>query len=105
MFHRNEGGGYSVTFTDFDSTARVFGEKGFDGGGYAWEAVVDALLRERAPEMLKRFRFDPEAGMFCAYGPDPDALAAVAELVRELVDDPALLRHAIDNADPELIEG
>lgn len=105
-FHDHDGS-YSLTFDDFSANAAdtVFEEAGFDGGGYGWEGVVRALVKLRAPTLKKKLSYDPEASMFCAVSTDRDALVQVAELIRTAVADPALLREAIANADPDIMEG
>lgn len=79
-------------------TLPVFAEAGLDGGGYDWQGAVHALVLGRDEKLLTRFRFDCEAGMFCAYGTDLDALHAVAGLVEELLGDEALLRASLAEA-------
>jgi len=98
---------FSLTFTQFDTNGAdaVFEEAGYDGGGYAWEGVVRALVQMKAPKLKKKLSYDLEASMFCAVSKDRDALVQVAELIRTAVADPALLREAIANADPDIMEG
>jgi hypothetical protein len=97
-------GTYSLVFDDFDATAEVFEEMDQQGGGYGWHGVVEALVRMKAPALRKKVNYDPEASMFVAYSKDRDALKEVAGLIRAAVKDPALLREAIENADPELMD-
>src|SRR4051794_34364644 len=52
-----------------------------DAGGYAVERLVKVLARAQDPALLRRVKFDSEAGMFCAYGEDLDALHAIATLL------------------------
>ncbi|OWK45771.1 Imm51 family immunity protein [Fimbriiglobus ruber] len=100
----NEDGTYSLIFTDFDGSAAVFEEMDQEGGGYGWHGVVDALVRMKAPKLKKRLDYDPEAGMFVALSKDKEALGQVAELIRNAVNDPKLLKEAIKKADPELMD-
>ena len=95
---------YSLAFSDFDPTAEVFEERGQEGGGYGWHGVVEALVRLRAPKLKKKLRYDPEASMFVVLSKDREALKQVAGLMREALADPALLRQAIENADPDLMD-
>jgi Immunity protein 51 len=94
----------SLIFNDFDSTADTFEELGQDGGGYGWHGVVDALIRMKAPKLKRKLHFDPEASLFAVNSKDQDALKQVAELIREAINSPELLREAIQNADPELMD-
>lgn len=95
---------YSLIFDDFGPTEPLFSDIGFEGGGYGWHGVVDSLIRIKAPELSGKVGFDPEAGMFVAHGPDLDALKEVASLIREAVQNPVLLREAIERADPDLMD-
>jgi hypothetical protein len=100
----NEDGTYSLLLTEFDATASVFEEMGQEAGGYGWHGAVEALVRMKAPGLARKVKYDPEASMFVAYGKDRAALEKVAGLIRAAIQDPALLREAIENADPELMD-
>lgn len=49
---------------------------GHEPNGYFWEGVANWLLeKDEAIKAIKgRFNFDPEGGMFVAYGTDKEAL-------------------------------
>lgn len=49
-------------------------EDGFEGNGYDWTSLAKVFLDEQKPELKKDIRFDPEAGMFCAYSSNENAL-------------------------------
>lgn len=100
-------GEFFLTFDDFGANGAdlVFDEAGFDGGGYGWHGVVEALVKMRAPKLKRKLNYDPEASMFAVSSKDRDALKQVAELIRAAVAEPALLREAISNADPDILEG
>lgn len=100
----HESGEYSLCFDAFEAAQDVFEEMGWDGGGYSWHGVVDALVRMKAPELAAKLDYDPEASMFVALSDDPEVLAQVAGLMREALGNPALLREAIEKADPELMD-
>ncbi len=78
--------------TDVDD---VIEELGHEPNGYFWEGVAQLLVSTEAPALEGRFSYDPEGGMFCAYGTDREALeelatrmsavAADAERVRQLI--------------------
>jgi hypothetical protein len=107
--HENSDNRYSLILDPYGpiylTTGSVFEAHGLDeSGGYAWHGVVDALVRMRAPEIVDRVKYDPESGMFAAYGNDRDALLRVAQLIREVQHDPDLLEKAIADADPELLD-
>lgn len=100
----HEDGTFSLCFEDFDATAATFEEMDQEGGSYGWHGVVDALVRMKAPKLKRKLRYDPEASMFVALSKDREALKQVAELIRNAIDDPALLKEAIENADPDLMD-
>lgn len=79
----------------------AFEAHGVEGGGYDWESIVRSVLLQEDPGVLERFRFDCEAGMFCAYGTDLSALHTVATIVERLLADTVLttrmLRYAADH--------
>ncbi|MEW6733097.1 MAG: Imm51 family immunity protein [Acidobacteriota bacterium] len=101
---KHEDGTFSLLFTDFDGTIGIFEEMGMEGGGYSWHAVVDALVRMEVPELSKKLSYDPEASMFVAISSDANVLKEIARLIRNAIKDPQLLKMAITNADPELID-
>ncbi|MFF6955013.1 Imm51 family immunity protein [Streptomyces sp. NPDC008317] len=78
----------------------VFEECEQYGSGYGWTGVARSAIRSRAPELLDRVSFDPEAGMFVAYGTDPEALQALGALLKEALTDKAVLKHLIETGDP-----
>jgi hypothetical protein len=95
-------GRLSLCFDDFRMPAiALFDERGLQGGGYTWEAVAASLVKMRAPDL--GLKYDSEAGMFVAIG-SRDALRAVAGLLQEAMLDPALMRQALDRADPDRLE-
>lgn len=104
-FHEHEGS-FSLTFDAFDTNGAdaAFEEAGFDGGGYAWEGVVRALVQMHAPK-LKKLSYDPESSMFCVVSKDREAIEQVAALIQRVLADPAQLRDAIAHADPDIMEG
>lgn len=95
---------FSLLLTDFDEGAEVFEESDYDPGGYAWHGVADALIRLRAPHLADKIKFDPESSMFAAYGPNRAALEELAALLKSAMDDHSLLRTALENADPDLMD-
>ncbi|MGW4356215.1 immunity 51 family protein [Nocardia sp. NPDC004582] len=79
----------------------VFAESGYDGGGYGWAGVARSAVATRAPELADRVSYDPEAGMFVAYGEDAGALRQLGMLLQEAHRDPAVLSGFIEAGDPE----
>lgn len=54
----------------FDSRA----DEGFEGSGYDWEGLAKVFLDEKCPELISEINFDSEAGMFCVYSKNIEAL-------------------------------
>jgi len=54
------------------------------GPGYAWERIARKVARAAK---LRGVSFDPEASMFCAYGPDRTALVKLSALLQPYLDD------------------
>ncbi|WP_328289588.1 Imm51 family immunity protein [Nocardia aurantiaca] len=83
------------------ATEPVFAEFGYDGGGYGWAGVARTAVMTQEPGLGERVNFDPEAGMFVAYGQDAEALRRLGALLRDAMADPAVLRRLIAAGDPE----
>ncbi|CAM3259300.1 Imm51 family immunity protein [Stackebrandtia soli] len=73
----------------------LFAEYSLEGSGYDLGSIVHALVLTEDAVLLKRFRFDCEAGMFCAYGSDLEALYAVATGLERLLADTELVRSML----------
>ncbi len=104
FFENSDGGPHSLIFTDFDPYADLFGEAGYDAGGYAWHGVLEALVRLNAPLLKKHLSYDPEASMLVVVSPRREALEQAAALIREACANPDLLRQAIKQANPRLMD-
>lgn len=96
-------GSYSLMLTEFDAWHDAFEEAGYEGGGYGWHGVADALIRLKAPKLKKKVQFDPEGGMFVAFGTDRDAIVQLARLLKEALTDPAVLKEALATVNPKLM--
>ena len=73
----------------------VFEERaddGFEGNGYDWASVAQVYLDDTQPAWREDIRFDPEAGMFCAYSSKPESIAAFALAFHAACADTARLR-------------
>lgn len=93
---------FSVPNSDIESAELIFDQMGYDTNGYAWDAVVDALVRMRAPDLVSKLNYNSEGSMFCVESSDPEALKQVAQLIRDALQNVDLLKEALKNADPEL---
>jgi hypothetical protein len=97
-------GRFSLCFDD-NRMPRVplFDSRGLAGNGYTWEAVVDALVRLRRPDLADSFGTDSETAMFVATG-SRATLVALAGLLRTALADETLLKTALDAASPDRLE-
>lgn len=97
----NMSGGWSLMLTDpyFGDVVGVFeqansaGADGvaFEGDGFDWAAVCTAMVRRDAPHLAARFRTDPGAGLFVAYGPDRCAIEELGSRLAAVYRDHDLL--------------
>jgi hypothetical protein len=96
-------GHFSLLLTDswMIASTEIFEAAGFEGGGYSWAGVARAAIQAHAPQLDGRMGFDPEAGMFVAYGTDPDALRELGQLLRRALNEPEFLSALIASGDPE----
>lgn len=79
----------------------VFEDAGHEGNGYNWEAVARQALREYAPEHVGMLDFDPEAGMFVAYGENREALQRLGELLARALRDREFLEELLRDAEED----
>lgn len=96
--------GFNLYLDEFDECAETFDEAGYESGGYGWHGVADALIRLKAPHLKKKIEFDPEASLFVAFSQDRAAIEELGRLLRNAIDDKTLLKTALENADPELMD-
>ena len=79
----------------FDARA----DEGFEGGGYDWASLALVFINEKMPEIKNDIGFDPEAGMFCVYSKNTDALQKFALGFRAMCDDDALMGGLFSRAE------
>lgn len=93
IMEHDAGGTYSLLLYDSKmlSTEQVFVDQGRGPGGYSWADLALHAATVEEPKLTGRFRLDPEAGMFCAYGDDLAALEALAARLHRAYHDHALL--------------
>jgi hypothetical protein len=68
---------------------------GHEPNGYFWEGVAQLLVATEAPELEGRFDYDPEGGMFCAYGEDLPALERLGALMSKAANDADRMRRLV----------
>ncbi|MFC4052956.1 Imm51 family immunity protein [Actinomadura syzygii] len=78
--------------TQVDETVQ---ELGHEPNGYFWEGVAQFLVSTEAKTLDGRFSYDPEAGMFCAYGTDRDALQELGDLMSAIAADADRMRALV----------
>lgn len=79
----------------FDSRA----DEGFEGNGYDWGSLATVFLEERRPDLTETIGLDPEAGMFCAYSKDSDALKDFILAFHAACEDKALILDLFSRAE------
>lgn len=68
------------------------------GGGYNWHAVVEYLVRLRHPDIADAISYDPESSMFVARSENVNSLYQVAQLIKEVANDPRLFSEALSKS-------
>ncbi|MEY9211491.1 Imm51 family immunity protein [Thermobifida halotolerans] len=71
---------------------------GHEPNGYFWEGVARFLVRTEVNTLEGRFSYDPEAGMFCAYGNDRTALQELGALMSVVARDGDRMRKLVTSA-------
>ena len=99
-----EDGDWGLNLSEFDDCYEIFDEFGYESGGYGWHGVAEALIRLKAPHLAEKINFDPEASMFAAHAKNRQDIEELARLLRAALDDEALLKTALENVDPELMD-
>ncbi|MFI6228486.1 Imm51 family immunity protein [Micromonospora echinospora] len=79
-------------------------ELGHEPNGYFWEGVARLLVSTEAPTLDGRFSYDPEGGMFCAYGVDRSALEELAVRMAAVATDGERMRQVIAQAEADGFE-
>jgi len=85
---------HTLTLNDLKWPA--FEAQDFLGDGEDWALVVENMLLEKNPELLKKIKFGEERDMFCISSEDKDALHEIAEMVFEFYEDRPLLEATIE---------
>jgi hypothetical protein len=79
-------------------------ELGHEPNGYFWEGVAQFLISTEAPTLAGRFGYDPEGGMFCAYGEDREALEELGTRMAAVAADANRMRQLIAAAEADGFE-
>ena len=78
--------------TDVDD---VVEELGHEPNGYFWEGIAQLIVASEASALAGRFSYDPEGGMFCAYGSDRGALEELATRMTAVATDAERVRRLV----------
>ncbi|GAA3455199.1 immunity 51 family protein [Dactylosporangium matsuzakiense] len=79
-------------------------ELGHEPNGYFWEGVARLIVAAKDPELEGRFKYDPEGGMFVAYGTDVAALEKLGTMMAAVANSPARLREIVALAQEHGVE-
>ena len=87
--------------SESDSHVHQFLDRGLQGGGYTWEALILAAVQIFHPSIEYRLEFDPEADGIAIWSEDQQALNQVAKLVGRIKSDPHFLEACLKHAEEE----
>ncbi|GAB3286146.1 Imm51 family immunity protein [Kineosporia babensis] len=79
-------------------TDEAVSRSGHEPNGYFWDGVAEWVIRNQVPEVKGRVNSDSEAGMYCAYGTDREALATLGEAMARVANAPDTLLALITEA-------
>lgn len=90
-----------------DLKCKAFESHDFLGDGEDWALLIENMLSEKNPALLKKLTFGDETMQFSIHSEDRDALHLIAELVFEFYENEDLLdncisRYAQYEFEPEL---
>ena len=74
-------------------------DEGFIGNGYDWASLAEVFIVEKMPELATEIELDPEAGMFCAFSTNSDALQKFAIEFRAMCNDDKLMKDLFSRAE------
>lgn len=82
----------------------VIEELGHTPNGYFWEGVAQLLVSTEAAALEGRLSYDPEGGMFCAYGADRSALEELGTRMAAIAADTDRMRRLVTAAEADGFE-
>ena len=74
---------------------KAFERHDFLGDGEDWALLIENMLSEKNPELLKKVTFGDETMMFSVHSEDKEALHEIVDMVFAFYDDDALLDACI----------
>lgn len=98
-------GSYSALLYAGELHKEIFEEyyesKGIEGGGYNWDALAALYIQEQLPQYGQALEHDSEAGMFCLYSGNEQAIYMFLKGFSAYVRDEGKFRDLMDRADFE----
>ncbi|MEY8761084.1 immunity 51 family protein [Chryseobacterium tongliaoense] len=92
---------FSVCLNAGDYKPEIFetrAEEGFEGNGYDWASLAQGFLDEKKPDLSEDIKFDPEAGMFCAYSSNAESLKEFISEFKKACEDDAVIQDLFSKA-------
>lgn len=74
-------------------------DEGFEGNGYDWASLAKVFVEEHMPGLIGMIKFDPEAGMFCAYSSDAEALKTFIVSFKEACENDVMINDLFSKAE------
>jgi hypothetical protein len=74
-------------------------DEGFEGNGYDWESLAKVFIDEKMPEQNGIIEFDSEAGMFCAYSSNAEALKTFIVSFKDACENDELINDLFSRAE------
>lgn len=94
-------GSASVCLNAGEYLQEVFDTCGWEGSGYEWDGLARVFLEEKHPELLQSINFDSEAGMFCVYSKDTEALQLFIRRFKAACEDRDCVLDLLSRAEPD----
>jgi hypothetical protein len=99
-------GGASLTLSGENQlTQAVFEKHGWDGNGYDWGEVGQALALMKMPERASQLFFDPEGEYLLVLGPNRAVMDELAGWLWMAIEYPELLEEAMRVAEEHGFDG
>jgi|GEM_PF-3199060 len=80
----------------------IFNSFGFEGNGYSWESLLEAILQRDKREFLEFIDLDSEADSLVIYGKDRALLEQIQMIVDKLVEDREFLKDNLIKSRDEI---
>ena len=82
----------------------LFAKHGYEGNGYCWTGMIEQLLEQKAPELLKKLEFEPEKGAFYAYAKSDADRQQFIQIISPVFSNLKTLEDFIKSADHSRID-